>query len=83
MVVFMQLDLLTKNSSNRVSAVSLQVKEGRDAHHELVEQTSESPQVRLTTVLLLNEKLRWTILQGSEKSRCRDTGTFLLGGHAG
>jgi len=57
----MQLDLLTKNASNRVSAVSLQVKEGRDAHHELVEQTSESPQVRLTTVLLINEKLRWTI----------------------
>lgn len=76
------VDSLTKNTSNCVSTVSLQVKEGWDAHHKFVEQTSEGPQVRLTTVLLLDEELRWTILQSSEEGCCRDTGAFFLGSHA-
>jgi len=51
--------LLTKNSSNGVPAVSFQVEEGWHSHDKLVQEAAKGPQVRLPTVLLLEEELGW------------------------
>ena len=73
---------LTKDTADCVSRIALEVKERRDAYHELIQQASEGPQVTLPTILFLEEELRWQVLQGAKEGRCGDASALLLRGDA-